>query len=179
MRGCAIVIITAAFGLLSAAQVPVTALAQAPVPGESRTAKGFYLAKVVEPGYDVTVTETERGENYSVLDVKGFVPTVTAGGTILFRALYVIGKERGFTHVFVVPPRQPQRPPAGRTEKGRDISAVTKVFMLKDPKTPLKELLGSDYSDNAQQLFNQQSYLSVAQLGVMYEGRAGGSDTPK
>jgi hypothetical protein len=172
MRGVAIVITTAAFGVLGAAQLPLAARAQAPLPGESRTAKGLYLAKVVEPGYEVTVTETERGENYSVLDIKGFVPTVTAGGTILFRALYVIGKERGFTHVFVVPSRQP--PPAGRTEKGRDISAVTKVFLLKDPKTPLKELLGGEYSDNAQQLFNQQGYLSVAQLGVLSGGRGGG-----
>ena len=173
------IITTAAFCVLAAVQLPAAVLAQAPVPGESRTAKGLYLAKVVEPGYDVTVTETERGDNYSVLDIKGFVPTVTAGGMILFRALYVIGKERGFTHVFVVPPRQPQAPPARRTEKGRDISAVTKVFLLKDPKTPLKELLGGDYSDNAQQLFNQQGYLSVAQLGALYGGRGGGGHTPR
>lgn len=137
-----------------------------------RTEKGLYLLKVVEPGYDVTITETERGPTFSVLDANGLVPTVTAGGTVLFRAIYDIAKERGFEYTFTLPPREGQAPGASaRGSDGRRLALVTKVFMTKDPKAALKDLLGADYSPEAQQLFDLRGYMSVAQLALLFGGR--------
>ena len=42
--------------------------------------------------------------------------------------------------------------------------------MVKDPKTPLKELLGAGYSAEAQQLFDQRGYLSMAMFAKMFGG---------
>lgn len=170
MRRFAVITGTVLLGVLGAVQLSVLALDQAPPQTQMRTDKGLYLHTVVEPGYDVTVTEIERGVNYSVLDMKGFVPTVTAGGVVLFRAVYDIARERGFSHAFLVPPRQPQRPPVGRTDKGRDVSGVTKVFMIKDPQTDPKDLLGGDYSVEAQQLYDKLGYTSIAQLAALFGG---------
>jgi hypothetical protein len=49
---------------------------------------------------------------------------------------------------------------------------VTKVFMTNDAKTTPKELLGADYTAEAQQLFDLRGYQSVAQLAKMF-GRLG------
>ncbi|MCR4375008.1 MAG: hypothetical protein NUW22_09180 [Acidobacteria bacterium] len=137
-----------------------------------RTEKGLYLLKVVEPGYDVTVREIERAATFSVLEMGGVVPTMTAGGVILFRAVYEIARERKFEYTFSLPPGQGQ--PAGATSTwsgGRRIAVVTKVFMTNDAKTSLKELLGADYTEEAQKLFNLRGYQSVAQLAKMFGGR--------
>jgi hypothetical protein len=138
-----------------------------------RTEKGLYLLKVVEPGYDVTVQEVERGANFSLLEISGLVPTITAGGVVLFRAVYDIAKERKFEYTFSPPPRAGQ--PSGastRGSEGRRLSAVvTKVFMTNDAKTTLMELLGDDCTEEAQKLFDLRGYQSVAQLANMFGGR--------
>ena len=147
----------------------------APQPGitKARTEKGLYLLKIVEPLYDVTVTETERRPQSSVLEMNGVVPTVTANGTVLFRAIYDIAKERGFEYVFILyPPKGSRPPPRPRQSNGWLVSDVLTVFMTKDPKTPLKELLGTDYSAEAQQLFEaQRGYLSMPMFAVLFGGK--------
>jgi len=122
---------------------------------------------VVEPGYDVTVKELERGDNYSILEMKGAVPTVTAGGVVLFRAIYDIAKERGFEYTFSAPSRQGT---AKRGPEGRQVFTVVKVFMMKDDKTALKELLGDDYSKEAQEMFDRNGYMSASLLAPLFGG---------
>ena len=137
-----------------------------------RTEKGLYLLTVVEPGYDVTVKETQRAATFSVLEMNGRVPTVTAGGVVLFRAVYDIARERKFEYTFSPPPREGSATGATKREaEGRRVSVVTKVFMTNNPKTSLKELLGADYTPEAQQLFDQRGYQSVAQLAKLFGGK--------
>ena len=137
-----------------------------------RTEKGLYLLKVVEPGYEVTVTETAREANGSTLDVRGVVPTITAGATVLFRAAYDIAKERHAEYVFIIRSSPEDRPGLGeRGSDGRQLSMVMKVFITSDPKMPLKALLGPDYSAQAQEQFDQHGYMPVAQLAMMFGGR--------
>ena len=164
IRAVTLVVISVSPAAMLAAQEPGRAAA--------RTDKGLYLLTVVEPGYDVTVKEIERAAKFSTLEMSGLVPTITAGGVVLFRAVYDIAKERGFEYTFSPPPRQGQ--PGGasaRGSEGRRVSVVTKVFMTNDAKTTLKELLDADYTKEAQQLFDQRGYLSVAQLAKMFGGR--------
>ena len=148
-------------------QVPA---AQQPSSPKTRTEKGLYLLKVVEPGYDVTITETERRPQSSVVEMKGVVPTVTATGTTLFKAIYDIAKERGFEYVFLPPPSKDRPKPLPKQSDGWHLTDVFTVYMVKDPKTPLKDLLGADYSDEAQQVFDQRGYLSMAMFAKMFGG---------
>lgn len=144
--------------------------AQEPPRAGGRTEKGLYLLRVVETDHDVTVKETERAATFSVLEMSGRVPTVTAGGVVLLRAVYDIAKERKFEYTFSPPPRQGST--AGTTKReagGRRFSVVTKVFMT-NPKTTLKELLGADYTPEAQQLFDLRGYQSVTQLAKILGG---------
>ena len=146
--------------------------AQQPSVVKSRTEKGLYQLKIVEPGFDVTVTETERRPQSSVLEMKGVVPTVTADGTTLFRAIYDIAKERGVEHIFTVPIPRGSRPPRlPRQADGWHLNDVMTVYMFKDPKTPLKELLGADYSAEAQDLFDKLGYVSIANMAMLFGGK--------
>jgi hypothetical protein len=168
------VIISAATLVVIGASPAAPLAAQEPTRAAQRTDKGLYLLKVVEPGYDVTIKEIERAARFSVLEMSGLVPTMTAGGVVLFRAVYDIAKERKFEYTFSPPPREGQ--PSGasssaRGSEGRRVSVVTKVFMTNDAKTPLKELLGADYTEEAQQLFDLRGYQSVTQLARMFGGR--------
>ena len=165
-----LVLLLAAVPGVHAQQAP----AAPPGPGTAplRTEKGLYLLRVVEPGYDVTVTETAREANGSTLDVRGVVPTITAGATVLFRAAYAIATERHAEYVFIIPAGPERRSGLGeRGSEGRQLSMVLKVFITSGPKTPLKELLGPDYSAEAQQQFDQHGYMPVAQLALMFGGR--------
>jgi hypothetical protein len=147
-------------------------VAQEPGRVVQRTEKGLYLLKVVEPGYEVTVKEIERAPTFSVLEMSGLVPTTTAGGVVLFREMYDVAKERKFEYTFSAPPAQGQRAAAGaRGREGRQSSLVTKVFMTNDAKTTLKDLLGADYTAEAQGLFDLRGYQSVAELAKMFGGR--------
>ena len=127
----------------------------------ARTEKGLYVLKVVEPGYDVTVTETERAATSSTIDIRGVVPTITAGATVLFRAAYDIATARQFAFVFLAPPRD---------ASGRHLSGVHRLFLTNDPKTPLRDLLGTDYSEKAQQMYDRSGYMPVAKLQMMFGG---------
>ena len=98
------------------------------------------------------------------------VPTVTANGTVLFRAIYDIAKERGFEHVFLPPPPKGTRPLPKQAD-GWHLSDVFTVFMVKDSKTPLKDLMGPDYSAEAQQLFDQRGYMVIAMFAVLFGGK--------
>ena len=60
--------------------------------------------RVVEEGYDITVTEVERGPNYSVIAFEqGESPTVTASGMVMMKATIDIAKERQFEYFFTAP----------------------------------------------------------------------------
>jgi len=174
MGSVCMLVISAATSVVVGMNTVVMLAAQQPGRAAERTDKGLYLLKVVESGYDVTVKEIERAPRYSVLEMTGLVPTVTAGGVVLFRAIHDIAKERGFEYTFSPPP--PPGQPAGTRggSEGRRVSVVTKVFMTNDAKMALKELMGADYTDEAQKLFDLRGYLSVAALAKMFGGRGGG-----
>jgi hypothetical protein len=164
--------VSAALLVLMTVSPEAMSIAQESGRGVGRTEKGLYLLRVVEPGYDVTVKEIERAPTFSTLEMSGVVPTITASGVVMFRAIYDIAKERKFEYVFVAPPGQGQpRGMAPRGSTGRQVSVVTKAFMINDAKTPLKELLGADYTTEAQQLFDLRGYQSVAELAKMFGGR--------
>jgi len=166
------VILGAAASVVIGVSPAATLSVQEPGRAAERTDKGLYLLRVVEPGYDVTVKEIERAATFSVLEMSGLVPTMTAGGVVLIRAVYDIARERQFEYTFSPPPREGQ--PGGATVResgGRRVTVVTKVFMTNDPRTTLKDLLGADYTEEAQQLFDLKGYQSVAQLAKMFGGR--------
>jgi hypothetical protein len=113
--------------------------------------------------------ETQRGPAHSVIEVSiadpGFATTV-----VLLKAVYDIATERGFAYAFAVP-----APGAAASPSGGQGVARLKVFMTKDRETPLRTLLGADYSEQAQGQFDREGWTSVSQLARMFEaGSRGG-----
>jgi len=172
MRKVRTIIVSAATLIAIGVSPAAKPAAQEPARGTDRTEKGLYLLKVVEPGYDVTVKETERAPSFSVLEMSGLVQTVTSAGVVLYRAVYDIANERKFEYTFIPPPPGGSANAAGaRGSEGRRIAMVTKVFMTNDTKTTLKDLLGADYTEESQRLFDQRGYQLVAQMKILFGGR--------
>jgi hypothetical protein len=150
----------------------------APVPqdlqqGPARTEKGLYLLEVVAPGYDITIRETERGPAHSLIEIEMTVsaPTVMAGIAVLLKAVYDIAKERSFGFTFA----NPQASDSSTRPGGQHVASLVKVVMTNNPDTPLRELLGADYSPEAQQQFDRKGWLPVTQLALMFrEGETPG-----
>lgn len=130
----------------------------------------LYQQKVVEPGYDVTVIEIERAASCSELRVAGLIPTVTATGMITFRAIYHIARQRGAAYAFLGKASSP--PTEGRSAEGWRIDTTIKVYFTNDPNTPLRDLMSSDHTTEAQAMFAKTGYVPIAQLEVLFGGRA-------
>jgi len=142
---------------------PVQADGGAPEPAEEQ----LYSLTVVEEGYDVTVTELERGPNYSLLAFKQTeAPTVTGGGMVMFKAVVDIAKERGFEYFFL----NRERAGPNEAQAANQESLLMRPFFTNDNMVPLKELLGDTYSEAAQGLFDRQGYVSVSQMAVLFGG---------
>lgn len=92
----------------------------------------------------------------------------------LAKAVYDIAKERGFAYAFATAPTTDPAPPPG----GAPDVVVIKVFMTKDRQMPLRALMGADYSQQAQDQFDRDGWMSVRQFERMFEadGRARVSD---
>ena len=150
-------------GSAGAAVMPMS-----PEPGQApeRAAKELYELKVVESGYDVTIRETERGPTHSQIEFEMAVlpPTFIASAVVLFKAVYDVAKERGFEYAFISGPTANASPPQN---DGRRRGAM-KVFLTKDRETPLRALLGADYSPVAQRQFDRAGWLSVTQFARMF-----------
>jgi hypothetical protein len=119
--------------------------------------------------------ETERGPAHSLIEIsvagQGF-----SGMVVLLKAVYDIAKERGFAYAFATRPAADPAPPPD----GAPGVAAIKVFMTKDRETPLRLLLGADYSQQAQEQFDREGWMSVSQLARMFEAdnRGGRASDP-
>jgi hypothetical protein len=135
-----------ALGLTPAAAAPIPQPAQAPAAGK-------------EP-----YRETERGPAHSVIEISlagpGFRSMIS-----LPKAVHDIAKERGFAYAFATAPPASAAPPPG----GAPGVVVIKVFMTNDRQTPLRALLGADYSQQAQEQFDRDGWMSVRQFERMLE----------
>jgi hypothetical protein len=140
------------------------------VVAQEKAGAALYQQKVVEPGYDVTVMEIERAAAYSVIRVAGLIPTVTATGMITFRAIYDIARQRGVAYAFMGKASSP--PTEGRSAEGWRIDTTIKVFFTNDPNTPLRDLMSSDHTAEVQAMFDRNGYVALAQLDVLFGGRA-------
>ena len=155
---------TAQLALLAWLACVPAAAAAAPIPQQSgqppTAANGPYR-------------ETERGPSHSLIEIslagQGFGNMLS-----LAKAVYDIAKERGFAYAFATAPAANTAPPPG----GAPGVVVIKVFMTKDRQMPLRALLGADYSQQAQEQFDRDGWMSVRQFERMFQagGRAGVSD---
>jgi hypothetical protein len=162
---------TAMLVILAVAVSARPASSQEVNPPLPRTDKGLYLQKVVEPGYDITVTEVERGARHSTIEIVGVVPTVAAGGIVMFKAVYDIAVERGFEYTFSTSRPLPSNETGTVPSGGRFVSIRAQVFFTNDANVALKDLLGDAHDERAQQMFDRIGYQSVTQLQLLFGGR--------
>ena len=113
--------------------------------------------------------ETERGPSHSLIEIRlagqGFGNMLS-----LVKAVYDIAKERGFAYAFATAPAADPAPPPGRAPG----AVVIKVFMTTDRQTQLRALMGADYSQQAQDQFDRDGWMSVRQFERMLEAGSRG-----
>jgi hypothetical protein len=127
-----------------------------------RAEEQLFSLAAVEEGWNLTVTELERGPNYSVVAFKEIESaTVTGSAMFLQKATIDIAKERGFQYFhwgFAA------RPNPAQADKA--VTHIVKIFFTNDYTIPLEELMGDDYSENAQKDFDRRGhYMPVSLFG--------------
>ena len=152
---------TALIVLLAALTCAPAAAAAAPIPQQPGQAQA--------PTGKEPYRETERGPAYSLIEITlagpGFRSMLS-----LVKAVYDIAKERGFAYAFATVPAADPAPPPG----GAPGVVVIKVFMTKDRQMPLRALLGADYSQQAQDQFDRDGWMSVRQFERMLDAGSRG-----
>jgi hypothetical protein len=121
--------------------------------------------EVKEDGYDITFKETERGENYSLVEI-GYEEGASVGSSmILIKGVYEIAKQREFSHMF----------PVHLDDDGN----MMKVYFTNDASVSLEALLGDDYSDEAQEIYDDTGLLAMSMLKMMFDADAFMNELPK
>lgn len=143
--------------------------------GQDEPAKSeekLYSMHLVEDGYDIAFTEIERGENYSVAKVVLKKGTSVGSSMTLVKCFYDIAVERGFR--FFTNSKE-------WSEEGDDEAYYIKVFFTNNRRTPLKKLLGDDYSKEVQEIHDEVGYLSVREFRILFgseDEKPQGKDDP-
>jgi hypothetical protein len=140
-----------------------------PAQAAARAGNQLYQLRLEERGYAITIKEVGQGAAFSIIQIEttGLLPSFTTGAVAIFKAVYDIARARGFEYAVAI-----NLPGAPRTPNDGQRIAV-KVFMTKDRRTSLQELLGPEYSPEAQRRFDREGWMSVTQLRAMFEGRRG------
>ncbi len=171
-RTKAVVLGVAAWAVCGSPLYALPLMVPQPAPAPARAGSQMYQVKLEERGYAITIREAEQGAAFSIIQIEttGSLPSFTTGAAAIFKAVYDIARARGFEYAFSIAlPGAPPSPNAGPA--GQRMSA--KVFMTKERRTSLKELLGPEYSPEAQRLFDREGWMSVTHLRTMFDGRRG------
>lgn len=120
----------------------------------AQEAPELFSLTVKEEGFDITFTETERGENYSLAKVDYKEGTSVGSSMILMKCVYEIAKARGFEY-FV-------------NTYQNDDESMMKIYFTNDESIPLKELVGDDYSAEVQEVYDDVGMTSVSMFDIMF-----------
>jgi formylglycine-generating enzyme required for sulfatase activity len=144
------------YGLLAA----LTTVADACIVGAQPTeSEGLFYARWQYDEVDFTAEEIERTDDYSLLRLDGGMDSqdlsATGGSMILTRFAYELAKERGFKYFIVADP-------------GGNSDSI-KVYLVNDTNIPLKDLVGDDYSEDLQEVYDDIGYVPVSMFGAVFD----------
>lgn len=120
----------------------------------------LYSIKIVEDKFDISLMETEREANFSIVRVIFKKGSSVGSSMFIFKGMYDIAKLRKNDYFF--------KAKEWEDENG---DYFYKVYFFNDKNIPLKKLLGEDYSEEAQELFDELGYQSVEDLDRMFNER--------
>jgi len=118
----------------------------------------LYSMHLVDDGFDIVFTEIERGTNFSVARVELNEGTSVGSSMTLARAFWDIAVIRGFKYMAT-----------GRhwdDEDDPDVGYQSMYFTDDKDITP-RELLGEDWNQDAQEVYEDIGYLDVKEWGEM------------
>lgn len=138
-----VIVLVALTGCKSAERTPVASVG------------GLYSKHIEDELYDITFTEIERADNYSVARIALERGPSVGSSMFLMRCWFDIASIRGFEYFMV-----------GK-EWEEDDSYFSRVFFTHNKETPLKELLGDDYSQETQEVYDDSGYTSVEELKAL------------
>jgi formylglycine-generating enzyme len=125
---------------------------------QSDEADALFYARWQEDGLDISADEIERGDDFSLLQIDGDLEdeelSAVGGSMILTRFAYELAKERGFKYFIVADP-------GGEGD-------LMKVYLVNDTSIPLRELVGDDYSQDLQEVYDDVGYVPVSMFGVVF-----------
>jgi len=135
---------------------------------EDEPKQGLYSETIRTDGLDITMTEVERGEDYSVMTVD-FRDGASVGSSMaILKGFCAIADEMGYRYIAY-----------GKFwAEEEDELPRQKMYFTNDADTPLKELLGEDYSKEAQSIFDDGGYLDIEEYRFLFELDTGEEDDP-
>ena len=119
---------------------------------------GLYSRSVTEERFSMSCTETERTSAYSQLSVTYGKGSSVGSSMFIVRCFYDIARERGSSYFFKA---------LEWSETGGPWRY--KVYFLNDRSIPLRQLLGDDYSLEAQRLYDELGYQSLQLFAPLFE----------
>lgn len=121
--------------------------------------KDLYYKKFKDEKWDMVFSEIERSNNYSIIKStsKKYGSTVGAGLTGMF-VMYEIAKLRENEYFF----------PAKEWKEDKEDFWLYKVYFFNNKDIRLRELLGNDYSDEAQYKYDKIGYRSVREFEELF-----------
>lgn len=124
---------------------------------EAKKQEELFSMKVVEDGFNMSFSETERKSNYSIAKVSHQEGGSVASSTFIMRGFYKIAKLRECEYFF-------------KAREWEDDSGdwIYKVYFFSDKDIRLEKLLGEDYSEEAQELFDELGYFAVKELDIFF-----------
>lgn len=125
--------------------------------GQEQKKKELYSETFKEAGLDLTVTEVERGQNYSVVRVDLREGSSVGSSMALSKAFCKIAVEMNYKYIAY-----------GKFWE-KDGESFQKMYFTNDDDSPIKELLGKDYSKEAQSIFDDVGYMDVEEWSRFLE----------
>lgn len=111
--------------------------------------------EIINDEFDMTFTETKREEKYSIAKVRHGMGMSAPASIFIAYGVWKIAKERKSKYFFTA---------QNDDEDDEEIWTI-KAFFFNEKKVPLKRLLGDDYNEEAQEIYDDIGHLSVKQFG--------------
>ena len=114
--------------------------------------------EIIEDGFDMGFDEISREKKFSLVKVRHGEGMSVASSMFVMRGMYKIAQQRKCKIMFV-----------SKEWEDKDQKRCDKVYEFNRARIPLKRLLGDDYSDEAQETFDESGYTKASEFDLFFK----------
>ena len=114
--------------------------------------------EIIEDGFDMGFDEISREKKFSLIKVRHGEGMSVASSMFVMRGMYKIAQQRKCKIMFV-----------SKEWEDKDENWCYKVYFFNRARIPLKRLLGDDYSDEAQETFDESGYTKASEFDLFFK----------